>query len=123
MFQQAGRFTKKNRLNRPVEFQQVFRSSCRSIDDNLLVIARKNGLAYARLGLAISRKWVRLAANRNKLKRIVRENFRRNQQLLCGLDIVVTMHRPLPLINNKLLNNALLKHWGKLVVCKDLLSD
>jgi len=121
--QQSGRFTKKNRLNRPIEFQQVFRSSCRSIDDSLLVIARENGLGYARLGLAISRRQVRAAAARNKLKRIVRESFRKNQHLLSGLDVVVTARGQLALINSKLLNNALPRHWEKLVICKGSLSD
>lgn len=44
---------------------------------------------YARLGLAVSKRKARLAVQRNRLKRLIRESFRVNQQRLSGLDIVV----------------------------------
>ncbi len=119
VFPRAGRFTKKHRLNRPEEYQHVFRSSCRSKDNYLMVIARKNGLGYARLGLAISRKRIKAAVTRNRIKRIARESFRINQKLLKGLDIVVTTHTQMVEADNRKLAKSLTDHWQKLTECKN----
>ncbi|WP_325279326.1 ribonuclease P protein component [Tahibacter sp.] len=43
----------------------------------------------ARLGLAVSRRVSKLAVQRNRLKRLVRESFRRNRALLAPIDILV----------------------------------
>ena len=43
----------------------------------------------ARLGLAIARKQVRRAVDRNRLKRIARECFRHQAEALQGIDLVV----------------------------------
>ena len=120
MFQRAGRFTSKNRLNRPVQYQKVFRSPCRSADDYLLVIARKNNIDHSRLGLAISRKRVKKATTRNKLKRIIRESFRLNKNLLTGLDIVVITHKPLREIDTRKIAESIRRHWQRLIKCENL---
>jgi ribonuclease P protein component len=119
VLQHTGGFARERRLKGPAEYQQIFRAPCRSTDEMFLVIARKNGLNYARLGLAISKKWVKQAVVRNRLKRLARESFRRNQQLLSGMDVVVmTNKRPGPLIN-KAINDSLQRHWQRLVTCKN----
>lgn len=119
VFQRAGRFTKNHRLNEPKEYQQVFRSSCRSTDNYLLVIARKNDLGYARLGLAIPSKRVKTAVTRNRIKRITRESFRLNQRLLKGLDIVVTTHKNVVDVDKRKLAKSLVDHWHRITACKD----
>jgi ribonuclease P protein component len=70
----------------------VFRTG-RRVSDRLftLVYAPGHGPA-ARLGLAVSRKVSRRAVERNRIKRLVREAFRRRHDL-PALDIVV-MARP-----------------------------
>jgi ribonuclease P protein component len=118
VLQQTGGFARERRLNGPAEFQQVFRAPCRSSDNIFLVIARKNGLDYARLGMAISKKWVKLAVTRNRLKRLARESFRSNQQLLSGMDVVVMTNKKPGKLTNKAINDSLQKHWQKLVTCK-----
>jgi ribonuclease P protein component len=54
-----------------------------------MVIARPNGLEHARLGLAVGVKAAGNAVNRNRIKRLVRESFRRRQLQLPALDLVV----------------------------------
>jgi ribonuclease P protein component len=115
----VGRFAHTNRLTRPREYKPVFRSSCRSVDNYFIVIARNNGMQHARLGMAISGKRVRLAVYRNRLKRIIRESFRKHQVLLSGMDIVVTTNKCPGQINNKIIFSSLQKHWQKLATCKD----
>jgi ribonuclease P protein component len=49
----------------------------------------RHGQGDARLGLAIARKQVRRAVDRNRLKRIARECFRKQRDALHGIDLVV----------------------------------
>jgi ribonuclease P protein component len=86
------------------------------------VCVGNNGLSHARLGLALSGKVIRRAVDRNALKRLIRESFRKNQGLLCGLDIVVTAYRNPRPYTNKTLTAALQKHWETLAKCKTSFS-
>ncbi len=77
------------RLRLPGQFKRVFARPVRAGNHQLTVLARPNGLAHARLGLAVPKRHLRRAVDRNRFKRIVRESFRLNQAGLAGLDIVV----------------------------------
>ncbi len=48
-----------------------------------------NALGHPRIGLAVSRRVSKKAVQRNRLKRIVRESFRRHQHELGAIDYVV----------------------------------
>ncbi|MBN8923907.1 MAG: ribonuclease P protein component [Rhodanobacter sp.] len=50
---------------------------------------RPNGLGHARLGLAISKRVSKCAVERNRLKRLLRESFRRVRDQLPPVDVVV----------------------------------
>jgi ribonuclease P protein component len=50
---------------------------------------RPNGLGHARLGLAISKRASKHAVERNRLKRLLRESFRRIRDQLPPVDVVV----------------------------------
>jgi len=56
-------------------------------------MAAPGNCPFARLGLAVSRKVSRSAVQRNRIKRLVRESFRKHSPDLPALDIVV-MARP-----------------------------
>jgi ribonuclease P protein component len=53
------------------------------------MMARPNGLPYARLGLVVGRKVCPTAVGRNYMKRVCRELFRRYVDRLAGLDVVI----------------------------------
>lgn len=57
------------------------------------MIAGTGSKPWARLGIVVAKKNVKLAVARNRLKRIVRESFRLQQQSLHGLDIVVVIKK------------------------------
>ncbi|MBE9563459.1 MAG: ribonuclease P protein component, partial [Proteobacteria bacterium] len=69
-------------------------------------------LPFARLGLAITKKRIKLAVARNRLKRLIRESFR--QQQIASLDYVVLAKNDANQANNSILLNSLTKHWHKL---------
>jgi len=74
---------------------------------------RKNDRDDARLGLAISRKNCRLAVERNRLKRIIRESFRTHRAALGGLDIVVMNRQGAETRANGPLFASLAAHWER----------
>jgi ribonuclease P protein component len=82
-------FTRALRLTDPAEFQQVFAENERIHATGLTLLARPNPLGHARLGLAIAKKHVRLASNRNAIKRAIREAFRLAQSELPARDVIV----------------------------------
>jgi ribonuclease P protein component len=112
------RFQKKLRLNRPSEFQNVFKTNVRSADPRFLVLANVNGLEYPRLGLAVSRDKFRKAVTRNRVKRLIRESFRTNLDLLAGLDLVVVPQGRNDTADTKALRESLDLHWKKVSRCR-----
>lgn len=107
-------FPRRARLSGRNAFSHIFAQPVRSADRYFTVFARPNDLAYPRLGLAISRKVAKSAVARNRIKRIVRESFRHHQQLLDGLDCVVTGRNGAAQQDNATLFALLQRHWHKL---------
>ena len=63
------------------------------------------------MGLAISKKCAPKAVQRNRIKRIIRESFRHNQNSLRGLDLVIVGHNRPNQSEQSLLVRSLLEHW------------
>jgi ribonuclease P protein component len=108
-------FSKKNRLLLPNEYKFVFKNGRKLQSLCFVTICCVNGKDHARLGLAIAKKNVRLAHDRNRVRRIVRETFRHYQGALKGFDIVVMAQKALEEGNNDLLRQELNKQWQSLV--------
>jgi ribonuclease P protein component len=105
-----ARLQKHARLLKAAEYDRVFDKSARSSDRFFTVLARPNDQKRPRLGLAISKRRVRLAVNRNRLKRLARENFRLTQQNYCADYIVMAGPQGAGATNRELLS-SLEKHW------------
>lgn len=108
-------FPRQHRLSKPADFQHVFEHAQKSADACLTVLARANGLGYARLGLAVAKKSLRRAADRNRVKRLARESFRLRHAALGSVDFVVMARKPAERADLETLRNALEKHWTSLV--------
>ena len=85
----GGRFPREVRLLSGRDYQRVMRGRNRVHTANLMLALRCNAEGSPRLGLAVSRKRVRLAHERNRVKRVAREQFRLSRADLPGMDIVV----------------------------------
>jgi ribonuclease P protein component len=98
-------------LTQGAEFKRVFATARRSGDEYFAVLGQNNQRLFARLGMAISRKHVKTAVARNRIKRLVRESFRQHQHALSGVDFVVTLRRDATSLSNQEIFRRLEKHW------------
>ena len=93
------------------DYGHVFQRAQKSSGKALTVLARRSGSSWARLGLAIPRKQIRRSVERNRIKRLIRESFRRHQELLRGLDVVVIGRSDLAQKSSQGVFRCLEKHW------------
>ena len=111
------KFSRQSRLLKPAEFQSVFQQATRSGDESFRVLARANELRRHRLGMAVSKKACAGAVGRNRIRRVVRESFRKR---LVGevsgraLDIVVLPTAAAAGQDNAALYQSLALHWQRL---------
>lgn len=108
-------FPRQLRLLSRGDFQLVFdKTRCKSADECLLMLAIPNGREYPRLGLAISKRNIKTAVGRNRVKRQIRDSFRHHFAQLAGLDIVVLSRHATHESSNHTLQNSLTRHWRRL---------
>ena len=88
-----GYFRAYNKLRRSRDFANVFSSHDRSSDGFFLFLAVNNNTELARLGLAVPKKNISKAVERNKIKRFIRESFRLQKKKLKGMDVVVLVKK------------------------------
>jgi len=112
---QSACFPPQLRLRQPAEFKRVFAKSERSTDQYFTILALVNDLEHPRLGLAIAKKNIKRAVDRNRIKRSARESFRRQQNEISALDFVVMARREAATATSKALQASLDKHWLRLI--------
>jgi ribonuclease P protein component len=120
-----ARLPKHAKLLKAADYNHVFDKPVRSSDRYFTVLARPNTLLHARLGMAFSKKRVKLAVARNRLKRISRESFRLIQleqrlkqqssdQEILQADFIVLAGAQCIKATNKQLFHSLEQHWQQL---------
>jgi ribonuclease P protein component len=93
------RLRKAERLLKRPEFLRAQRRAGKFVTRHLVVYASRGGQPWTRLGLTVSRK-VGNAAERNRVKRRLREAFRHHKgDLPLGFDLVVIARRGAPEVN------------------------
>jgi len=81
-------FSRQYRLTHADDYQYVFAKARRFGNRNFTLLVRANSLGHPRLGLAIAKKSAKLAVDRNRIKRLVRESFRHQIADLPSIDII-----------------------------------
>lgn len=110
----AGQFARHQRLLTGKDFDFVFARSYKRHHATLTLLCRPNRRSYARLGLAVPKRAIKLAVQRNRFKRITRESFRQNQVQLAGLDIVVIAKASAVSATNQQLLDVFEQQWQHL---------
>ena len=109
-------FRPEQRLLTPRDFQAVFDSTlCKVAQPPFLMLIRANTTAKPRLGLVFARKKVRLAVERNRFKRLVRNSFRLHQHQLPPVDVVFIARQGIDDLDNAAFLSALDKAWPLLI--------
>ncbi|MGR9114382.1 MAG: ribonuclease P protein component [Gammaproteobacteria bacterium] len=115
MLEKAFSFPPQLRLRKPAEFKNVFAKPVKSTDAYFTLLAIRNSCGHPRLGLAIAKKNIKKAVDRNIVKRTVRESFRLHQQKLTNIDVVVLARRDAANASPEILRKSLERHWLRLV--------
>jgi ribonuclease P protein component len=84
-------FGRRNRLRVSRVFARARELASRTARGPITIHAIENGLDHARLGLSIGRRSLPRAVDRNRLKRLAREVFRKGKGRYAGYDIVITL--------------------------------
>ncbi len=107
-------FPKSARLLRPADYSKVFDDVQLKVPHrNFLILATPNNLGHARIGLVFSKKNLKLAVQRNRVKRQVRETFRLRTDL-PGVDIVILGRQGLANLDNQTIRDSLNDLWRRL---------
>ncbi|ALQ50959.1 ribonuclease P protein component [Nitrosomonas ureae] len=96
-FAEIQSLPKNCRLHKASEFAAIINFKCQLSGDLLQIYTKPNGLGYARLGLIVSKKFERHATRRNRIKRILRETFRRKRggDKIKEMDWLIRLRRPM----------------------------
>jgi len=108
----AAHYPRNRRLLTAAQYQRVFKRCEHKVGDRQIsVLAAANQSDHPRLGLAVSIKACGNAVKRNRIKRLIKESFRLQQVLLCGLDLVVVVRAGISTRTNQQINRTLNTHW------------
>lgn len=92
----------------------MFKQGQRSSDRYFTILFQPNTLNHPRLGFAISKQKVRLAVGRNRLRRLVRESFRKRATGLPPVDMVVLARDATRAAANAEIITSLERHWARI---------
>ncbi len=113
-------FTKKRRLLNPAQYQRVFDNvDCRQGGKYCTLLSASSSLDESRLGLIVAKKNLKLAVQRNRVKRLLRESFRSAYPQLLTLehccDVIALAKASAANASNEEIRNELQKQWLKLI--------
>ena len=107
-------FHKSQRLLNASDFKGVFdHTQYRVSHRYFLILAIPASAAAPRLGLVIAKKNIRLAVERNRIKRLIRESFRQQQHQLPAIDAIVLARKGLDKLSNHEIETTLKQLWQK----------
>lgn len=94
------------------DFDTVFGNARKLVNSEFVVLYKENMLGRARLGMAISKKMLARAHERNRIKRLVREAFR--EASLPPIDLIFLARSGLGVVENRVISAGLGKLWKNL---------
>lgn len=111
-------FTKARRLLKKEDYDRVFQQAKKIASSDFTFLYRENQIGYARVGLALSKKVIAKAHDRNRIKRIIREAFRLKTDL-PAVDIIVLAKPAIKHVSHSMLIANLERTWNKISLLKN----
>lgn len=114
----AETFDKRSRLSGPNDFKRVFDKGQLKVSDKHTLILGYTSNAIqpkrARLGIVVAKKNVARACERNRLKRLIREQFRKAfKDNVLEIDLVVLVRRSSIQLDNRRYAQSLIALFDK----------
>lgn len=109
-------FLSKQHIRHASEFDAIFKRGKRVSSGCFVLRYLKIERDYSRLGMVISKRQCALAVNRNRIKRVIREQFRLKQHALQGIDLVVLLKSSTKKIRDQEQAEWLEKLFSQLIV-------
>lgn len=106
-------FDKTRRLLKKSQYDYVFSKASKIVNSEFIILYRDNMVGHARLGLALSKKKIAKAHDRNRIKRVLRETFRVNTDL-PAVDIIMLARSDVGKVPNGTVKSRLDSTWNKL---------
>ena len=106
-------FDKTRRLLKKSDYDHVFAEEKKIVNSEFVILYRNNMVGHARIGLALSKKMIAKAHDRNRVKRILREAFRTDKHL-PSVDMVILARPGVGKVPNLTINAKLSTAWNKL---------
>ncbi len=103
-------YPKSYRLRQKNDFDVVAKNGGRYHTRGWSVYLKANSLPNPRLGVVVAKRVYSNAVDRNRIKRLVRENFRLQKALPC-VDILIVAKFDVIKMSGAELNEALAKIW------------
>jgi ribonuclease P protein component len=107
-------FAPHQRILTAAAFDAVYSRRQRVMDSFFSINVASNELGYARVGLSIGKKAVGNSVARNRVKRQVRESFRRIAAQLPAIDVVVGARNGARTAHNARLQESLDGLWKEI---------
>jgi ribonuclease P protein component len=113
----AATLPRAAKLLKATDFKKVFKENRSSNDHLFRILWRVNDCGGSRLGMAVARKVERSAVGRNRIRRVIRESFRRwrasRPDTDRHYDIVVLPRATASRTANADLARSLERHWRR----------
>ena len=84
-------FSAKFRIKKSKEFRNILSEGFKSHSRNFIFYRKPNSLGFPRLGLSVAKKASSSSPKRNRMKRLLREFFRKNKTDFRSDDVVLVI--------------------------------
>lgn len=108
---------KRDHLRKADEISSVFDFKCRVSSAHFIALVKPNKLTYPRLVVMVAKKTSRRAVQRNYMRRVIREYFRKTKQDIAQIDIVIRVTKSFKKQENATINQEIAVIFSKLVKC------
>lgn len=104
-------FPRGSRLVSKLDFKFVFDKPRKISSQHLKILYRINALSQPRLGIIAAKSILRLAVDRNRVRRIIRESFRQHYADLGAVDVIVMLSKAVGKTEGKALREEIDEIW------------